>query len=93
MLDKPAVVLGDKLPALLDAGLVDDSPETASAAGVAALYEDDQSLKVFGPGSSLELDRIPGMGWYKRGFFTVTAGCFLLILPTWLITPMLSVWN
>lgn len=48
------------------------------------LYQSYAAYKVRGSSSSLELAREPSRGWYYRGFISVSACCFLLVLLLWL---------
>jgi len=83
---------GIRLPALLDAGLTSEGPEELKAPVVEACYAEDAQYKIFGPASSLELRREPGLDWYFSGFFLTVSGCAGLVVATWLATRLLFVW-
>ncbi len=87
------VKAGIKLPALIDAGLIDDGEETIHAAEVERLYAQDSKDKFFGKDSAIELRREPDLKWYYPGFFYITLACFGMIFFTWLITKILFVWG
>lgn len=84
---------GIRLPALIDAGLVEDGPEALNVDVLDRLYAEDSKDKFSGPDSSIEIRREPKLPWYYRGFFQITAACFLLVVITWLITRILFVWR
>lgn len=83
---------GVQLPALIDAGLVEDGPEQLDTQTLNELYESDSQKKLFGPDSQIEIrrERLP---WYTRGFISVTAGCVILVIGTWFFTRLLFVWT
>jgi len=84
---------GIRLPALIDAGFVEDGPEELRVDVLDRLYAEDSNDKFFGPKSSIEIRREPKLPWYYRGFFQITGACFLLVVITWLITRILFVWR
>jgi len=83
---------GIRLPAMVDAGLVEDGPEQIKPDVVEKLYEEDSKDKVFGVASTIELRRERDLPWYFPGFVRITAACFLLVFVTWLATKILFVW-
>jgi len=87
------VEAGIRLPALIDAGLVEDGTEELNVEVVEKLYNQDSKDKFFGPESSIEIRREPKLPWYYPGFFRITGACFLLVFITWLITKILFVWR
>jgi hypothetical protein len=87
------VEAGIKLPSLIDAGLVDDSPEQLDTQKIEQFYEQDCQDKFFGPQSNIELRREKGFEWYYPGFVKITLSCFTLVFLTWLITKLLFVWG
>jgi hypothetical protein len=90
--ERRLVDAGIRLPALIDAGLVQDGPEQLNTEVVDRLYSEDCKDKFFGPDSNIELRRERGLSWYYPGFVRITLACFALILGTWLITRILFVW-
>jgi Na+/proline symporter len=83
---------GIKLPSLIDAGLVEDTPEQLDEQQLAAITQSDAVHKRFGEHSNIELIRAPNLQWYRRGFFSVTAACFGLVITTWLVTRIMFIW-
>ena len=83
---------GIRLPAMIDADLVQAGPEELDREVVEDLYEQDSHHKVFGPTSTIELRREPNFPWYFRGFVQITLACIALVVGTWLITRILFVW-
>lgn len=91
--EKRLVDAGIKLPALIDAGLVDDGEEKVDADEIERLYAQDSEHKFFGKDSSIELRREPDLKWYYPGFIKITLACFGLVLVTWLLTRIIFVWS
>lgn len=85
------VEAGIQLPALIDAGLVNDGEERLQIDVLNRLYEMDAQQKLFGASSSIEIRR-ERLSWYLPGFIRVTVSCVLLIVVTWLVTRLLFVW-
>lgn len=83
---------GIRLPALVDAKLVDEGPEKLNLTVLADLTAEDGANKIFGPASNIELRREPGLSWYGRGFLIISAACMALVALTWLATRVLFVW-
>jgi len=83
---------GIRLPALIDAGLVEDGPEELRVDVLERLYNEDKKDKFFGSNSSIEIRREPKLPWYYPGFFKITGACVVLVAATWLITRILFVW-
>jgi Na+/proline symporter len=86
------VEAGIRLPALIDAGLVEDGPEEVRAEVIERLYREDAQGKIFGPASPIEIRREPELEWYVPGFLKITACCVALVVLTWLSTRILFVW-
>ncbi len=83
---------GIRLPALVDAGLVEPGEEETDVERVRALYAEDSKDKFFGEHSLIELRHERTLPWYWPGFFRIVGACFALIVLTWLITQALFVW-
>jgi Na+/proline symporter len=83
---------GIRLPALIDAGLVEDGTEELRVDVLERLYNEDKKDKFFGSNSSIEIRREPKLPWYYPGFFKITGACVVLVAVTWLITRILFVW-
>lgn len=71
---------GIRLPALVDAGLVEDGPEQLDHTELARLDAIDAGDKLLGPASALELRRESALPWYWRGFWRITLACVALIV-------------
>jgi hypothetical protein len=86
------VEAGIRLPALVDAGLIEDGEEQLRPEVLDSLYQADAQRKLFGSQSSIEVrrERIP---WYAPGLIRLTSACVALIVGTWLVTRILFVWN
>jgi len=81
---------GIRLPALIDAGLIDEvGDEAVKAEKLRALYAEDAKDKYFGPKSAIELRREPTLPWYIPGFVKVVLGCAALVAVTWAVPPIL----
>ena len=90
--EKRLVDAGIRLPAMIDAGLVEAGEEELNIEVLKNLYEQDCEYKIFGPDSSIELRKEPGLEWYYPGLLKVTVACFALVFITWLVTKILFVW-
>ena len=92
--DEPRLVAaGIRLPAFVDAGLVDDLREHIDEDELSKITDSDSKKKWFGPDSNIELYRGSFPSWYRRGFAMVTASCVGLVFGTWLLTRVLFIWN
>jgi hypothetical protein len=91
--ERRLVTAGIKLPAMVDAGLVDAAAEQIDDGELDKLTRSDAEKKWFGPRSHLELHRGLVGNWYARGFVLVTASCVGLVVGTWLVTRLLFVWS
>ena len=83
---------GIRLPAMIDAGLVTNEPETTNERTLRKLYDEDAADKFYGHASQIELRRERNLSWYYPGFFGVIGACIALIVVTWLGTRLLFVW-
>lgn len=90
--EKRLVDAGIRLPAMIDAGLVEAGEEELNVEVLDKFYEQDCEYKIFGPDSSIELRKEPGLEWYYPGLLKVTVACFALVFFTWLVTKILFVW-
>jgi Na+/proline symporter len=92
--EKQLVDAGIRLPALIDAGLIPESPgeEVLRADEVHRLEAAYAKNKLFGEQSTIELRREPTHPWYFRGFVLITISCAGLVVGTWLATRVLFVW-
>jgi len=90
--EKRLVDAGIRLPAMIDAGLVEAGEEKLNIKILDKLYKQGCQDKIFGPDSSVELRNEPGLEWYYPGLLKVTVACFALVFFTWLITKILFVW-
>ncbi len=59
------------------------APESLDSAALEALYRRRAALKVFGPESSLEIVREPGLNWYYSGFVKILLACCFLLAAAW----------
>lgn len=83
---------GIRLPAMVDAGLVEEGDEQINLAKVNELYALDSKDKFFGENSMIELRHERTLPWYWPGFFRIVGACFALVGLTWLVTRALFVW-
>ncbi len=83
---------GIRLPAMVDAGLVEEGEEQLNVEKMRELYDEDSKDKFFGENSHIELRHERTLPWYWPGFFRIVGACFALIALTWVITKALFVW-
>jgi len=86
------VEAGIRLPAMVDAGLVEEGDEQINLEKVNELYALDSKDKFFGENSNIELRHERTLPWYWPGFGRIVFACFALIALTWLVTRALFVW-
>ena len=77
--------VGIRLPAMTGVSETDEltPAETLDAKALNALYRSQAAQKVFGPESTIEILREPGLSWYYRGFVKILLGCCLLLVGAW----------
>ncbi|MBM3801332.1 MAG: hypothetical protein FJW26_03360 [Acidimicrobiia bacterium] len=73
----PAMSHGDEAGGL-------ESRQNIDERALAELHRAHSTHKVFGPESSIEILKEPGLGWYYRGSVLVLAACFGLLGAAWL---------
>ncbi len=83
---------GIKLPALVDAGLVQPGAESIDEAELRRLDAQDAQEKILGPDSALELRHERKLPWYYRGMLRISLASIGLVVGTWLGTRLLFVW-
>ena len=74
------VQAGIRLPAMVDAGIVEAGAEELDAAAIERLYASDSEDKLFG-----ELRRERTLPWYYPGLLRIVLACIALVVGTWLL--------
>ena len=89
-IDLPA--MGDGQTAMATTPERTKKEETIDGEKITRLYETYAQDKICGPSSSIEIRKEPGLGWYYRGFISITLGCLALILVvmalSWFMTRL-----
>jgi hypothetical protein len=75
--------VGIRLPAMRR-GAEANGKEDLDEQALSELYQSYTAYKLFGPRSSIEILKEPGLDWYYRGTVLVLLGCLLLLGFTWL---------
>ncbi len=90
--EEQLVDAGIKLPALVDAGMVDDKEEQINEEKLTQLYDQQSEEKFFGKNSPFEFRKQKDFPGYYKGLIRITIGCVLLVVLTWLIPRIVFIW-
>lgn len=87
--EEELVKSGIVLPALIDAGLVENKPEKLNVDYLLQLDRKYAEEKFFGLNSNLEFRQQKDFPGYYKGLFMITMSCALLVFLTWLLPKLI----